>query len=96
MKPKISDAAGWEETHFSQQYKYVVVSRPTGLTIANPQYEKRFSFVGAEIALRNWYKVSRDATRDKYFYGERAFDEARNYADFLERDMEKELNLNWT
>ena len=92
MKPKISDAAGWEETHFSQQYKYVVVSRPTGLTIANPQYEKRFSFVGAEIALRNWYKVSRDATRDKYFYGERAYDEARNYAHDLECKLELDIN----
>ena len=93
-KPKISDASGWEEWDYGNKYKFVKIFVPTGLTVSDAvtRSEKRFSYVPADMVLRNWYKVSARGHRDKYFYGEMAYQESRNYARDLDWDIEKAEN----
>ncbi len=88
-KPKISDAEGWIRI-CEDNFEIVEIYVPSGLTISAPQSEKRFSYVSAEVALRNWYKLSAEGRRDQYFYGETAYQETMNAARDLDWEIEKE------
>lgn len=82
MKPRMSDATGWEV--FEDCGHDVLIYYPVG--IANgiePEAERRFSYVPAAVALRGWYKVEAPDCRAATFYGERALANARHHADKL-------------
>jgi hypothetical protein len=91
-KPKISDAAGWTEVR--NNYDNVIIEEPTGLTVTDSvtRNEKRFSYVSADIALRNWFRLRAEGHRDKYFYGETAWSDVVREAHDLDWQIEKEKN----
>ena len=93
-KPKISDAEGWTKAigMNNDTYRFVEIYIPTGLTVSNTSNEWRFSYVNEEIVLRNWFKVVVPGRRDKYFYGERAYSEAMNYASDEDWELERAAN----
>jgi len=92
-KPKVSDAEGWEQTYKSErEYENVVVESPTGLTVKNPESEKRFSYVGERIALDNWFRLKATGHRTKYFYGETAWSDVYREANELDWQIEKDKN----
>lgn len=93
-RPKISDASGWELAlgMDNDMYKFVEIHAPTGLTVERPESEWRFSYVGAEIALRNWFKIVVPGRRDKYFYGEMAWSDAQRYARDEDWELERAAN----
>lgn len=86
MKPRISDATGWEP--FEQWTEGVMIHYPIDIVAGvDTRAERRFSYVRKTIALSNWYKVTAPDKRDAYFYGERALSDARRYANDAARDM---------
>lgn len=94
-KPKVSDAAGWTETYKSEnEYANVVVEEPTGLTVTDSETmtEKRFSYVSADMVLRNWFRLRAPGHRTKYFYGETAWSDVAREANELDWQIEKDKN----
>jgi hypothetical protein len=79
MKPRISDATGWEP--FEQGDKGVMIHYPVDVVDGiDTRAERRFGCVRKHVALSNWYKVTAPDCRDAYFYGERALSLARHHA----------------
>jgi hypothetical protein len=91
-KPKVSDAAGWTEVQ--KGYNNVIIEEPTALTVTDSvtKTEKRFSYVSAEVALRNWFRLRAEGHKTKYFYGETAWSEVANAAHELDWQITKEKN----
>lgn len=80
MKPRMSDATGWEV--FEDWGDGVVIYYPVGIAPGiDPQCERRFSYVSACVAIRNWYKVEAPDSRAVTFYGDTALRRARHHAD---------------
>jgi len=77
-KPKISDAEGWIRI-CEDNFDLVEIYVPSGVIDSAPAG-----------ALRNWYKVSVDGRRDKYFYGETAYQDAMREARDAQREIERE------
>jgi hypothetical protein len=94
-KPNIKDASGWTKSVFDHRYENIVIEVPTGLTVSNPQSEKRFSYVPEEIVLRNWFRLRGPGIRTKYYYGETAQSEVLADARQIDWDIECKKN-NWS
>jgi hypothetical protein len=93
-KPRIADAEGWRKSVFDDDYENVTIEIPTGLTVsdAETKKEKRFSYVSADIVLRNWYRLRADGIKTKYYYGERAQNEVLAEAHSLDWKIECDKN----
>jgi hypothetical protein len=91
--PRISDAAGWEETYGSD-YEHVTIEAPTGLTVGNTEEKWRFSNVPEAVVLRNWFRLVAPGHRTRYFYGETAQSDVRREARDLDWEIEREAH-NW-
>lgn len=91
MKPRIADATGWEL--FEEAGEEVRIEYPVGIAHGvDTQSEKRFSYVTTGVALTHWYRVTAPNVRDKYFYGDRALQDARRYAYDTARSID---NSSW-
>ncbi len=91
-KPKISDAAGW--TEIESDYPNVIIEEPTALTVSDSvtRNEKRFSYVSADIALRNWFRLRAPGRKTKYFYGETAWSDVAREASDIDWEIRAEQN----
>jgi hypothetical protein len=94
-KPRVSDATGWTETYKSEkEYGNVIVEEPTGLTVTDSETrtQKRFSYVSADMVLRNWFRLRAEGHKTKYFYGETAWSDVAREASDLDWEIMAEKN----
>ena len=94
-KPKVSDASGWEKPFWIDEFNYVTIEVPTGLTVDNPESLKRFSYVNERIALDNWFRLKAPNIKTKYYYGETAYNQVIADARNLEYEIRQAGPNGW-
>ena len=90
MIPHASDATGW---YLFEEYEHGVnIEYPVGISHGiETRAERRFSYVPQNIALAHWYRVVVPHRRNRYFYGETALTQAREFARNAEREAWKDV-----